>query len=97
MWDLSSLARNQTHTPCLGNTECLPLDHQESPPNFILSISFFFKPRTVPGLYTFNNFLYRMIEDEGVKQLHKGRKKEVCATVAGSEHRESSNHQGRVS
>ena len=27
MWDLSSLTRDRTHTPCIRNTGSYPLDH----------------------------------------------------------------------
>ena len=36
MQDLSSLTRDQTHTPCSGNWESQPLDHQESTSTGIL-------------------------------------------------------------
>ena len=40
MWDLSSLTRDRTCDPCIGNAESLPLDHQESPlPLFLAAIS----------------------------------------------------------
>ena len=31
MWDLSSLTKDETCTPCIGNAESKPLDHQGSP------------------------------------------------------------------
>ena len=31
IWNLSSLTRDQTHTPCSGSIESKPLDHQGSP------------------------------------------------------------------
>ena len=37
MWDLSSLTRDQTQAPCIGNTESLPLHYQGSPA-FLLKI-----------------------------------------------------------
>ena len=35
MWDLSSLARNRTHAPCIGSVESYSLDCQGNPKIFL--------------------------------------------------------------
>ena len=65
MWDLSTRLGIEPVPPAVGAQSPNPWTTRKFPTLFYYF--FFFKPRTVPGLYTFNESLYRMVEDEGVK------------------------------
>ena len=45
-WDLSSPTRDQTHVPCIGNTEASSLDHQGCP--LLLTLDFVYSFSLVP-------------------------------------------------